>query len=344
MNYLIKHYCKYCYSSNETISNGYVVCTSCGTTKEREYVDYKASLSKEGIMKNKQDSIGKSIDFIGALGSQIGYSSGYMTNSNKKRLKPSIVAKYKRLKVNYHDKARLNGNATHLRTMIAFNKVFNSLSISKDVKYRALFLYWQHVNSGIRITNHVLLIALCLLQSIREANERAPIRFSEVVNSFNSYGHRVTNKNILRLARELKVPLSPNRRLPKDYIERIASKLRDSDSVKRRLNNEYLSLGEYEMLVIIVSKKFLNLISRKQRGGVQPYPFAVSIIYLADRAISKAIRKKPVLTQQILAKIADSAEFTIRDHVYRFLGNLYTDVEDKLIKTCTDHINKRINN
>lgn len=333
--------CQSCNSVDETVSNGFVVCTTCGITKDREFVDYKASLSKDGQLKNKQDSIGKSIDFVGSLGSQIGYSSGYMRSSSGKRLKPNIVAKYKRLKTNYHDKARLNGNATHLRTMIAFNKVFNSLELSKDIKYRALFLYWHHVNSGIKITNHILLVSLCLLQSIREAQDRAPIRFSEVVGSFNSFGHRVTNKNILRLARELNVPLSPHRRKPEDYVERIASRFRENSLIERRLSNTYLSSFEYEMLIIVIAKKFLSLLSRKERGGVQPYPFAVSIIYLADRAISKTLNKKPILTQKILANLAKSAEFTIRDHVYRFLGAIYSKYETILVDTCDKQLNKR---
>ena len=79
------------------------------------------------------------------------------------------------------------------------------------------------------------------------------------------------------------------------------------------------------------------------RGGVQPYPFAVSVMYLSDRAVAKTLRKKPLLTQQILARIAGSAEFTIRDHVYRFLGDLYQQFENDLISTCQSQIEKNSN-
>lgn len=335
--------CNYCNSIKEVNSGGYIVCTNCGTTKQREYVDTKASLSREGGFKNKQDSIGKSIDFIGSLGSQIGFSNGYIKGSNGKKLNPNIVLKYRRLKINHHDKARLNGNATHLRTMIAFNRVFNSFNISKDIKHRSLYLYWKQVHSGVKITNHILLIALCFLQAIREAGERAPLRFSEIIGKFNQFGHRVTNKNILKLARELQVPLSPIKRKPEDYIARIASKVREDGEIVSKLQNHFLSSVEYEMLIITVSKKFLSLLSLRMRGGVQPYPFAVSIMYLSDRAIAKTLSKKPLLTQQILARIAKSAEFTIRDHVYRFLGDLYQKYENNLISSCKIQLDKNSN-
>ncbi|MCY3411375.1 MAG: hypothetical protein INQ03_07040 [Candidatus Heimdallarchaeota archaeon] len=336
--------CGHCNSSKETVANGFLVCTLCGTIKEKEYVDTKASLSKDGTFSNKQDSIGKSIDFVGSLGSQIGYKSGYLKNSKGKRLGPNIISKYLRLKNNYHDKARLNGNATHLRTMIAFNRVFHSLNISKDIKYRSLFLYWKIVNENDhKITNHILLIALCLLQAVREAKDRAPIRFSEVISSFNRNGHRVTNKNILRLARELNISLSPLRRKPDDYIERISSRISSSPKISSRLKGKGFTQNEYEMMLNHMAKKFLSVLDRKEIGGVQPYPFAVSVIYLSDRAISRTIKKKQTLTQSILADIADSAEFTIRDHVYRFLGKLYSKHEKQLIDACSNLLKAKEN-
>ncbi len=333
------HICIECGKDTLVTSNGFIVCRTCGTIQDKVYVDYSPILTTNSEL-IVQSSIGKNIDFVGALGSTIGRTSGFMREANGKAIQTGIVAKYKRLQHRHQNPARLKGNTTHLRTIIAFNRVFNSLEISNDVKYRSLFLYWKYVNSEYRITNHVLLIALCLLQAIREAGKNAPIRFSDVVNVFAKRGHRVTNKSLLRLAKELNVPLSANRRRAEDYIEKLASTIRNSDLIQIKLKNIGISPHQYEVLLIMISNEFLQKLSRKERGGVQPFPFAVSIIYLSDRTIAKFLKKKQILTQKELALLVNSAEFTIRDHVYRFLGDLYKKYEKFLISVCDAQLKK----
>lgn len=331
--------CKNCGSRKDTITGGFVVCTNCGSTKDREYVDH-LPVRRSGYEKSySHNSLGKNLEFVGALGSNIGYSHGILRGNRGQKLNPHIVYKYRRLIRHHHDRARLEGNATHLRTMIAFNRIHSELQLSRDIKQRSLFLYWQIVKEDHKITNHVLLIALCLLQAVREGKSKSPVRFSEVVNTFAKNGHRVTNKNILRLARELNMPLSPNKRSAEDYIERIASNIRWHPDIQSRIDLRPITEGEYELILVKTAKEFLSLLDRKNRGGVQPFPFAVSILYLSDRAYGKAIRRKPILTQKLLAEAANSAEFTIRDHVYRFLGDLYKEHEEVLIDFIKGIIN-----
>ncbi len=331
--------CNNCGSINDVTTNGYIVCTKCGTAKDREYVDQIAIFSNEKTS-TQHTSIGKNIDFVGALGSHIGYASGYLIGSRGKKLSHKTIQRYQRIIKLHQNRARLEGNATHLRTMIAFTRVFNSLSISVDIKFRSLHLYWKHVNSLKRITNHVLLIALCLLQAVREVEKRAPIRFSEIISAFTNNGHRVTNKNILRLAREFGISLSTTRRKPEDYIERVCYQIRSNKEICNKLVSRSISPGQYETILILLGNKLLEHLSRTERGGVQPYPFAVSIIYLADRAFAKYLKRKPILTQKLLANASRSAEFTIRDHVYRFLGDLYKKNEHILLKCIHNHTKK----
>ncbi|MCE7736692.1 MAG: hypothetical protein GPJ54_17555 [Candidatus Heimdallarchaeota archaeon] len=333
--------CFDCGSQGEISSNGFLVCTSCGRTKERIYVDnsplYSTNINNERL----HNSIGKNINFVGALGSQIGYSSGFLRGSRGKELNFKTVLKYKRLIKQHHQRSFIEGNSTHLRTMIAFTRIITNLGLSPTIKSRSLHLYWKYVSRNHRITNHILLVALCLLQSVRESNNGAPLRFSEIITAFADNNHRVTNKNILRLARELGVPLAPIRRKPEDYVNRIAHQVANYSKVIRRLKKRFIDPDQYEALLIIVSRKLLERIPSKERGGVQPFPFAVSIIYLADRAFNKAEQKKSILTQKILAEAASSAEFTIRDHVYRFLGKLYKSHESFIVEEVQNHLRKR---
>ena len=179
------------------------------------------------------------------------------------------------------------------------------------------------------------------MQSVRETSNNAPVRFSEIIAAFSNNNHRVTNKNISRLARELGISLAPLRRNPEDYLNRIANHVVNHSEVIIRLKKRNINPDHYETMLIIVSRKILEKLSSKDRGGVQPYPFAVSIIYLSDRAFNKAVKKKSILTQKLLAESASSAEFTIRDHVYRFLGKLYKNNESQILEEVLNHLQNR---
>ncbi len=333
--------CNECGKTSEVASKGFVVCIFCGVTKERTYSDTYPVYSNDLRNQKIHNSIGKNVNFVGALGSQIGYSSGFLKGARGNELNFRTVLRYRRLIKHHHQRSFVEGNATHLRTMISFTRIVNFMGLSNNVKSRSLHLYWKYVNYGKKITNHILLVALCLLQSVRETSSNAPVRFSEIISAFSNNNHRVTNKNILRLARELGISLSPLRRKPEDYLNRIANHVVNHIEVKNRLIKRNLSVDQYEAMLIIVSRKILEKLSIKERGGVQPYPFAVSIMYLADRAFNKAVKKKSILTQKLLADSASSAEFTIRDHGYRCLGQLYKNHEAQIMDEVQNHIEKR---
>jgi len=327
--------CEVCDSSDEIISTGYIICKDCGTAKYRHYVDHlpvKYTQSKQIISHNFASN---SLEYIGTLGSDIGISTGTIRSH---KLSSKAAYKYRRLARFYHNRIRLDGSATHLRTMVAFTRICSKLAISSSLKRRSLYFYWEVVDREVTITNHILLVALCLLRTVREAGDRAPIRFSEIVTAFAENGHRVTNKNLLRLATELDFDLAPIRRTAEDYIERIAAELCAFPSILSRVARTGLQSNRYELHLIQVSLIFLNNLTRKDRGGVQPFPFAVSIVYLADRAISKVRGRRPILTQKLVGTALDAAEFTIRDHIYRFLGKLYEREEEDLI----DFIKERL--
>ena len=236
------------------------------------------------------NSEGKTLDNPTNLGSFIGKMGLATYNTRGKRLRSNEIRKYQRLSKYYQEPAKREQNATHLRTIIAFKKVSQDLFLTKSLQQRTLYLYWKQVKhaeeDNISITNHILLISLCLLYTIREAGAESPIRFSEVIAAFADKGHRVTNKNIFRLARELQFDLVPQQRKSEDYVLRLAAKIREDKEIQQRVQYHILGIEEYEMILIRITQEFLGYLDRANRGGVQPYPFAVSVIYLADRCLT----------------------------------------------------------
>ncbi|MEM3593805.1 MAG: hypothetical protein QXS27_03665, partial [Candidatus Jordarchaeaceae archaeon] len=106
----------------------------------------------------------------------------------------------------------------------------------------------------------------------------------------------------------------PKIRKSEEYLPRIVSDIVSSPLVENRLRERFLTAEEYRNLLLQKSYSILTEIDSANRGGRNPYIFAVSTVYCADRMLSKKTGKKPILTQKILAKIAKVAEYSIRDH------------------------------
>ena len=302
-----------------------IACQRCGLVQGPVYVSSRFVMggqSANPISSARSTALGKHPLVVGGLGSEIDFSnSSIMRDSSGKYLSQEKQAQFHRLKSLYHNRTREKDNVTHLRTFMIFNKISSQLQIDRSIKERAAFKYWKIVkNPPKKITNHVALIALTLLLSVREYNQNAPIRFQEIIKAFNSAGHRVTNKNLIRMARDMNISLRPTHiRQSEEYLTRITSVLTGSPTVQQRLYENGLSLNEYNMSLQRISSLILENISRQERGGVQPYGFAVSAVYMADRVIGRGMRRKPVLTQEIVTSLTDSAEFTIRDHCRRII-------------------------
>ncbi len=327
--------CDFCGSSSLVPFQGFEVCKTCGTTGEKIFETSSFLISENSNSTPTQYiGIGKRLNRTGNLGSEIGYyRSSKFTSKDGTLLTPEIAWKFRRLRDNYHNPSKNASSQTHLRTFIIFNKITSQMEIPNTIKERASYLYWKYANKfrG-RITNHVLLIALCLLFAIKENGNKYPIKFQDIVRVFNEAGHRVTNKNILKLALDLNIPLSKTPvRKSEDYIAKLTSQITQNPEIRKEVVPRYgIELEKYNYLLIQVSTELLKGISKKERGGVQPFPFAASVLYIADRAISRFFRKVPILTQKKVALITGAKEFTIRDHCYKMLSGVFEREKFKL--------------
>ncbi len=335
--------CEYCGSTAIVPSHGFYVCKDCGTVGDRIFEDSSYQIKETATRKVTQYvSIGNRLTRTGNLGSEIGYyKSNHMKENNGTFLEPLKSWKFRRLRDSYHIPAKNASSQTHLRTFMIFNKVSSQLQLPNTIKERASYLYWKYSNHHRKkITNHVLLIALCVLFAVKESGNKYPFKFQEIVQAFNESGHRVTNKNILKLATSLNIPLSrtPPRK-SEDYLERIVSYI-IVKQIKKEIAEKYgLTPSTYRNLLLGVSAELLSQISSKERGGVQPYPFAASVVYIADRAISRYLKKVPILTQKKVACLTGAKEFTIRDHCYKLLSRVFEREKSKLYQFINHFLN-----
>jgi transcription initiation factor TFIIIB Brf1 subunit/transcription initiation factor TFIIB len=167
---------------------------------------------------------------------------------------------------------------------------------------------------------------MCIFIAIREYKHNAPITIQEISEIFENLGHRVSPRTIIREIQKVKPIVgdifTTKTRKSEDYINRIVSKVINSNTVLDRLFKYKEEINSYKIYLQKKSYEILEDIELKTRGGRNPYIFAVAILYTGDQLLSKIKNRRAILTQKILSDVCDCAEYSIRDH-YKFIKENY---------------------
>ena len=303
-------------------SRGHIVCTDCGLVISREYVSptYQMGSQKQG---NTPDasmyvSLGNRMHIVDGLGSYIGFHKDrYFQDANGQSLSGRTQKKFKRLKTIYSTRIRIGKNEAKYRALRTLNHVSKLLMLNEQVRDRTAYLYKKVVSGSTeKISNNILLIAVCLLMAVREFKNEAPITLEEIANVFEKCGHRVNVRAIVREALRLKslTGYAPEIRRPKDYVPRVVSMLMNSSRVLSKVNSRGWNPKSYENELREKIHQVLGMIPASKRGGRNPFIFTVSAAYASDRLIASQFGKRPVLTQKLTSTATKVAEYSIRDH------------------------------
>lgn len=302
------------------LNRGLYVCEECGLVSDTQYVpqDYIISLRKDKKELAKQYvSPGERVDIIDGLGSYIGNNRDAGNRDHQgKLLSKEKELYFRRLNRIYNFRARIRHRESQYRVLKSLNRVITLLQLSDKTKQRAAYIYRKSLKQfdHKEISTHPVLMTVALFLAIRERRE--PVTLQEVVTAFRQLGHRIPLNKVMRITEILKK--SPGieliRRKSEDYIPRLVSKIIRHPDVSLRLQRKFWTLPDYRSLLMKTVKTLLEKISPEQRGGRHPYIFAASVLYGADLLIAKTTSRRPVLTQKLLAKIVNVAEYSIRDH------------------------------
>ena len=334
--------CKIC-NGSLVQTRGEFVCTECGAVNSIAFISEKSSTQ---IPWDQELSPGKRVHIVDGLGSYIGYhNDGYFHDGKGTTLSSKNQFKFRKLKRRYNLRIKIGNHETDYRSLMSLNRVSAFLDISDNVKKRAAYLYKvvtsaESSNKIEKISNHIVLVALCLMVAIRESASNAPIRLSEIISIFKDLGHRVSGKSIVKLAQSLPVELGVSLKIRKseDYLQRIVSSIIEDVRIFPRLKNIELTKIEYEQKLLHLSRDILAETNLKTRGGRNPYIFAVSVVYCADRIIGKIGGHRQILTQKSLASICDVAEYSIRDHHRTVLKDKLKEKVKEFVPSQNDEI------
>ncbi|MFX1521694.1 MAG: hypothetical protein ACFFCD_17445 [Promethearchaeota archaeon] len=302
------------------LNRGLYVCEECGLVAETQYVpqDYIISVhTDKNDLAKQYVSPGERVDIVDGMGSYIG--SFKETNSRDyqgNQLSKDKELYFKKLNRIYNFRARIRHKESQYRVLKSLNRATVLLQVSDKTKQRAAYIYrksLKHADQKEALT-HPVLMAAAFFMAVRERRE--PITLQEVITVFEQLGHRIAPKKVIRGIETLKKcpGIELVRRKSEDYIPRLASKVIKHPEITSRIRRRLWKSSVYQSLLMKTANMLLDKITPEQRGGRHPYIFAAAVLYGADLLIAKQFDRRSVLTQKLLAKIVNVAEYSIRDH------------------------------
>ncbi|MCK4740041.1 MAG: hypothetical protein KAT22_00720 [Candidatus Thorarchaeota archaeon] len=262
-------------------------------------------------------SLGNRMHIVDGLGSYIGFHKDwYFRDAHGRSLSAASQKRFKRLKSIYSTQVRIGSNEAKYRALRTLNHVSKLLMLNEQVRDRTAYLYKKVVSESSKVTNNILLMAVCLLMAVREFKDGAPITLEEIANVFEKCGHRVSVRSIVREALRLKSMMgyAPEIRKPRDYVPRVLSMLMNNQRVIGKVRLRGWDSKVYESTLRDKIFEILELIPASKRGGRNPFIFTVSAAYAGDRVIANEYGKRTVLTQKLTSIATQVAEYSIRDH------------------------------
>jgi transcription initiation factor TFIIIB Brf1 subunit/transcription initiation factor TFIIB len=306
-------------------SGGEHVCSLCGLVYDFEfgrqtYVINKSSSTETPASSNAYVSPGERLHLVDGLGSYIDYPQvGYFRDVTGEPLSPRTQNLFSRLKWYYDKRERFCGRETEYRALCSLKRVVEILNLGDSIRDYAAYLYRKAVRNanGKKYSTSIVLIALCLFLAMKETNKSKPVRIDEITKAFNKIGHRVSTQSIIHASLNYLdiIGVRIKTRRSENYLSMLFQKMLSSEELKTRLKKENKKdIIQYCNLTFKTSLDILSKIDNSARGGRNPYVFAVSTVYAADKRIAEEEKNKPILTQGLIAKIAGVAEYSVREH------------------------------
>jgi transcription initiation factor TFIIIB Brf1 subunit/transcription initiation factor TFIIB len=310
------------------VADGEHVCSRCGLVYERAIVHPRYVLNEEGNGDGFRLYVapGERLHMVDGLGSYIDYpSSSYFKDASGIPLPPHMQRFYFNLKRLSDQRVRYYRHETDFRALCSLNRVVQLLKLPKRVRDQAAYLYRKVVRSGVskKQSSSVILIAYCLLLAVREFEPDRLVTIRDITQAFRRVGHRVTIQSILHASLEYRASLNVRLTLRKseNYLPIVLDKVVACPQVNRNLLRSGEYPQRYRQRLFDISQKLLKKIDGITRGGRNPYIFAVSTVYAADRILSRHDQKPQFLTQRLLAQATGVAEYSIREHFSTLLKN-----------------------
>lgn len=321
----LKNMCKECGGKLVISDYGELVCSNCGIVYDKIYIQPLFEIEPlsdfSAIEKLYVSPDGKPIQKSG-LGSTFIKVKGAFRDKRGKEVDKVRFTKLQKIDLLY---TRGNLYKVHNAT-ITLQKVCTILKIPRHIYERACYLSNKALSTNKHLGTTYQIAAASLLIALKEL--KYPITLRDVALTFYNIGHKVTAKSIMRVTNKISNELSLKKALrrPEDYIIRAINVMKSNDNLNRKiLFFTNMKTDEYYTLLLKYSYEIYNKVNETYKIGKNPYLLAVSIVYVANKALCKKIGCQPIISQKDAAEILGSTEYTIRQH-YKYLSEIIKDV------------------
>ncbi len=308
--------CKECGGLLVITSEGRLACSNCGLIYNNMFFEQQRETNEE-------------IPVIPTipLGSKINSGSyGIFKDNLNRKVDERLQIMFKTIK-RLDDRLKTYQASANIGSILLNNflQITSELNLSKNLAYDALRLYLK-VYNYCRQNNYNFscptISAACLLVTSRIYGENKVVNLEEITNVFLKYGHRVSKNKIAWCVsiinkKILDKPLT-YKNLVKIYLDRFC---------KIALNN--YKIHEKTKKIKIDIRIFLDKIKRKATEILEnfndvkiqsknPFVFAASLFYVAEKRVAKELGIKPLISQRLTSEICQVPEFSLREHLPLF--------------------------
>ena len=292
-----------------------VVCSNCGLVQGCASVE--DDVNDDDLSSLVGTGIEQHLRHVDYLGSSIGYrESRCFRDGNGRALAPPLQDRFLHLKL--YNEGKRYGNYAHIRTIRSLIEVADGLSMCEDVKTQALYKYKKAVRKGFRRSgvSTISMAAFCLLQANRSNGGRL-VALKDIVEAFRTRGHRIAPFDLMDAGLVYRQLLSEKPKIlrSEDLMARAVGLITADREVISASSTIKDGATKFQEDLLTRGYELLGRLRSIHRGGRKPLITAIAAIYAADRLLAKEERRKPVLTQQRLAKIAGISEYSIREHL-----------------------------
>jgi transcription initiation factor TFIIIB Brf1 subunit/transcription initiation factor TFIIB len=154
-----------------------------------------------------------------------------------------------------------------------------------------------------------------------------PLTLSEIADLYKELGHRVDNRNIawalIHTRKMMQRHVTLNERI-QVYIDRITSQLYINTSMRIKIRRVIrgMDLNTYIQSIRKKALEILNSLSLNVYQSKNPYIIAASLIYIAEKIVSKELKTRSLFSHRILSTITGLSDYSIRDNAQNILSYL----------------------
>ncbi len=226
--------------------------------------------------------------------------------------------------ISKHIKTTLSLERRLIRYSVKVDEICDFLNLPSYIRLEARKLATK-IASSFKKLNSTTVAILSIIKTARLYEY--PLTYKEVYGAvMRLYGRKLERSKFIHEMMKIRklgisMPKTPNVYI---LIDQLIYKLTTDKKVLNRLSRLNINLNEYIRKLRSKASEIYNMY-KHYFIGKSPETSAATVLYLADLEISRSEKRRMILSQSIVSKIASVSKYTIRERVTEFYKRVKKD-------------------